>query len=104
MKRILLPLIATMALAGFSGAQADEAWQADFRKADLNDSGGLSKVDLDKSKVIPLRPRTKRVVKVKVMSDTRQLRDSDFEVELSPFQQGARILLRNGQRMELAGL
>lgn len=56
MKRIAMTLLATCALAGFSSVQADDAWLTDFRKADLNDSGGLSKVELDKSKSTRLKP------------------------------------------------
>ncbi len=42
----------------FSGVSlaADPAWLADFNKADLNDSGGLSSVELGKSKSSRLQP------------------------------------------------
>lgn len=56
MKRIALSLVSAVALAGAPLAHADDAWLADFRKADLNDSGGLSKVELDKSKAASLKP------------------------------------------------
>lgn len=50
MKRTVLSLATASLLAGAPLAFADEAWLADFRRADLNDSGGLSKVELDKSR------------------------------------------------------
>lgn len=50
-------LIAT-SIFFFSGASlaADPAWLADFKKADLNDSGGLSMAELDKSKASRIQP------------------------------------------------
>lgn len=48
-----LPLLLASAVL-FSGASvaiaAEEAWLADFKRADLNDSGGLSRVELEKTK------------------------------------------------------
>jgi outer membrane lipoprotein SlyB/Ca2+-binding EF-hand superfamily protein len=61
MKRVALLLASTALFSGASlayGAEANQAapWLADFRKADLNDSGGVSKVELDKSKSALLKP------------------------------------------------
>lgn len=46
MKRLIMSFLALSACAV---AYADEPWLADFRRADLNDSGGLSQVELQKS-------------------------------------------------------
>lgn len=49
MKKALFPFAgAAVIAAAASAAEAD--WRADFRRADLNDSGGLSQVELAKSK------------------------------------------------------
>lgn len=51
MKKLPLLLATVFLLSGLSVAvAADEVWLADFRRADLNDSGGLSKVELEKAK------------------------------------------------------
>lgn len=50
MKRLPLLLASAVLFSGASGAfAAEEAWLADFRRADLNDSGGLSKAELKKT-------------------------------------------------------
>ena len=50
MKRLPLLLVSAVLFSGASLAfAADEAWLADFRRADLNDSGGLSRVELEKT-------------------------------------------------------
>lgn len=58
MKTLKLGLIAGSLLMGVGGTAlaADPAWLADFRKADLNDSGGLSKMELDKTTSATLKP------------------------------------------------
>lgn len=55
MKKTIL-LLASACIAAAPAFAADPAWLADFRKADLNDSGGLSKTELDKSKSALLKP------------------------------------------------
>lgn len=55
MKRVACSFAAIALLAGFSSAHAEAPWLADFKKADLNDSGGLSQVELDKAKAPPLQ-------------------------------------------------
>lgn len=57
MKKIA-PLFASAALmtALPFAANAEEPWVAEFRRADLNDSGGLSRGELDKSKSSQLQP------------------------------------------------
>lgn len=56
MKKIVLLLASTFMVAGPVIAAADvPVWLADFKKADLNDSGGLSKSELDKSKSAQLQ-------------------------------------------------
>lgn len=55
MKKTIL-LLTSACIAAAPALAADTAWLADFRKADLNDSGGLSKTELDKSKSALLRP------------------------------------------------
>jgi outer membrane lipoprotein SlyB len=50
MKRLALQLVSAVLLSGASPAfAAEEAWLVDFRRADLNDSGGLSRVELEKT-------------------------------------------------------
>lgn len=50
MKRPTLLLLSALLFSGTSPAlAADEVWSADFRRADLNDSGGLSRVELEKT-------------------------------------------------------
>lgn len=50
MKRPTLLLLSALLYSGTTPAlAADEAWFADFRRADLNDSGGLSRVELEKT-------------------------------------------------------
>jgi len=49
-------LLLAAAFLAAAPAHADPAWLADFRKADLNDSGGLSQVELDKAKSASLKP------------------------------------------------
>lgn len=50
MKSLSLPLVSAVLLLGAPLASAaEEAWVGDFKRADLNDSGGLSRVELDKS-------------------------------------------------------
>lgn len=57
MKKItLLITSAFMLSAAQTTLAADAPWLADFKKADLNDSGGLSLVELDKSKATLLKP------------------------------------------------
>jgi len=50
MKKLALLLVSAIlcSAAPFAYA-AEEAWLADFRRADLNDSGGLSRVELEKT-------------------------------------------------------
>ncbi len=55
MKRIAMLLASALMVSGTASA-SDPAWLTDFRKADLNDSGGLSKSELDKSKSKQLQP------------------------------------------------
>lgn len=55
MKKNVLILSSLFCLPGISLA-ADPAWLADFRKADINDSEGLSLVELNKSKSSKLQP------------------------------------------------
>lgn len=55
MKKTIVLCAAAFALSAPAFA-ADPAWLADFRKADLNDSGGLSKVELDKTAAALLKP------------------------------------------------
>lgn len=55
MKKISL-LVAAVLCGSSIARAADEPWLADFQKADLNDSGGLSLVELDKSKSSRLQP------------------------------------------------
>lgn len=55
MKKTTVLFAAAFALSAPAFA-ADPAWLADFRKADLNDSGGLSKVELDKTAAALLKP------------------------------------------------
>lgn len=55
MKRLALLLVSAVLFSGPPLAfAADEAWLADFRRADLNDSGGLSQVELEKTTSPPL--------------------------------------------------
>lgn len=54
MKKISLLVAAMLGGASIASA-ATEPWLADFQKADLNDSGGLSKTELDKSKSTQLQ-------------------------------------------------
>jgi outer membrane lipoprotein SlyB len=61
MKTTTLLLASALLLPGASMASdADDkpaaTWLTDFRKADLNDSGGLSKTELDKTKAAQLKP------------------------------------------------
>lgn len=51
-------MYASICLMGLSetAVAAEELWLQDFRKADLNDSGGLSKIELDKAKSTQLQP------------------------------------------------
>lgn len=50
MKSLPLLLVSAFLFSGASGAfAAEEAWLADFRRADLNDSEGLSKAELKKT-------------------------------------------------------
>ena len=50
MKRLVLRLVSAVLFSGASLAfAAEEAWLLDFRRADLNDSGGLSRVELEKT-------------------------------------------------------
>ncbi len=50
MKNLALLLVSAVLLSGAPLATAaDEAWLVDFRRADLNDSGGLSRVELEKT-------------------------------------------------------
>jgi outer membrane lipoprotein SlyB len=50
MKSLALLLITAVAFSAAPPAfGGDEAWLADFRRADLNDSGGLSRVELEKT-------------------------------------------------------
>jgi|GEM_PF-427869 len=50
MTRMALLLASTIMVSGTALASGTEgAWLADFRRADLNDSGGLSKTELDKA-------------------------------------------------------
>jgi outer membrane lipoprotein SlyB len=55
MKKTIL-LLASVCIATAPAFAADPPWLADFRKADLNDSGGLSKSELDKSRSALLKP------------------------------------------------
>lgn len=45
----MLPVIAILLAAMPPAFAADEVWLVDFKRADLNDSGGLSRVELEKS-------------------------------------------------------
>lgn len=50
MKSLSLVLVsAALFLGARPASAADEAWFVDFRRADLNDSGGLSRVELEKA-------------------------------------------------------
>jgi hypothetical protein len=50
MKSLSLLLVSAMLFLGAPLASAaEEAWVVDFRRADLNDSGGLSRVELEKT-------------------------------------------------------
>lgn len=50
MKRLPVLLVSAALLSGALPAfAADEVWLVDFKRADLNDSGGLSRVELDKA-------------------------------------------------------
>jgi len=55
MKKTIL-LLATAGAFAIPAFAADPVWLADFRKADLNDSGGLSRVELDKTRSTQLAP------------------------------------------------
>lgn len=56
MKRMTLLLASAIMVSGSSVAfGAEAAWLADFRKTDLNDSGGLSKTELDKTRSAQLQ-------------------------------------------------
>jgi len=52
----LAPAAVATLVAGIPMAWADGGWQTEFRRADLNDSGGLSIVELDKAKSPLLKP------------------------------------------------
>lgn len=56
MSYLLRTAIASMMLFSALPASAEDAWRADLRRADLNDSGGLSRNELDKSKSNALKP------------------------------------------------
>lgn len=49
-------LLASIFIASAPALAADPAWLTEFRKADLNDSGGLSRLELDKTKATLLKP------------------------------------------------
>lgn len=50
MKKLTLLLASVVLFSGASAVfAAEETWVADFRRADLNDSGGLSRVELEKT-------------------------------------------------------
>lgn len=49
MKRIALTIATATLLANASLAMAEEPWLSDFRRADVNDTGGVSRVELDRS-------------------------------------------------------
>lgn len=55
MKKTTIIATSIFFLSGASLA-ADPVWLADFKKADLNDSGGLSMAELDKSKASRIQP------------------------------------------------
>ncbi|MDP1525287.1 MAG: glycine zipper 2TM domain-containing protein [Rhodocyclaceae bacterium] len=55
MKNTVLILGSLLCLPSI-GLAADPVWLADFKKADLNDSGGLSSVELSKTKSSKLQP------------------------------------------------
>lgn len=55
MKKTTL-LLASALIAATPALAADPTWLADFRKADLNDSDGLSRPELDKAKATLLKP------------------------------------------------
>lgn len=85
MKDKTLILAAAMLLAGLPAAQAadgEAAWLADFRKADLNDSGGLSQVELDKTKSAQLAPLKKNFKAIDQDGDG-QVTQAEYERHLS---------------------
>lgn len=57
MRKITL-LLASAIMVSSTAITAEQmaVWSADFNRADLNDSGGLSKLELDKTKLSPLQP------------------------------------------------
>lgn len=74
-----------MLLAGMPAAQAadaNQAWTAEFRKADLNDSGGLSQVELDKAKSALLDPLRKNFKAIDQDGDG-QVTQAEYERYLS---------------------
>lgn len=57
MKKLFLLLVSAVLVSGTSTAMAaEETWLGDFRRADLNDSGGLSRVELGKASSQQLLP------------------------------------------------
>ncbi|MCX7898056.1 MAG: EF-hand domain-containing protein [Rhodocyclaceae bacterium] len=74
-------------MVGALAQAAEPGWLADFRKADLNDSGGLSKVELDKAKAPSL----------KAMRDNFAAIDTDRDGQITPAEY-ERFLAREEER------
>lgn len=81
MKKTALILSSLLCLPGASLA-ADPVWLADFKRADLNDSGGLSLVELGKSKASRLQPIKNHFSAVDVDEDGHVTRN-EFESYLA---------------------
>lgn len=85
MKRITLLCASALLVAGMPPALADDnraAWLVDFRKADLNDSGGLSMLELDKAKSALLDQIGKNFKRIDQDGDG-QVTQSEYEHYLS---------------------
>ena len=84
----------------FSGASlaADPVWLADFKRADLNDSGGLSSVELGKTKASRLQPIKASFSAIDADQDGQVTR-SEYEIYLTKLQ--ARMPAKQFNRADL---
>jgi len=91
-------LAATIACLSFSASAADPVWLGDFRKADLNDSGGLSKTEAGKTTSTRLQTLRNSFAVIDADQDGHVTRN-EYESYLA--QQKTRLTTKQFNRLDL---
>lgn len=104
MNKTLLSVAAACSMFSAAALSAPDApWLADFRKADLNDSGGLSRVELDKSRSAQLKSLKDNFKAIDTDGDGHVMQ-AEYEHYLSKAQDDFAVRFRKADLNDSEGL